>query len=49
MNRHCTCRSGRDTDGSEFGPCEWCEDAPRRELNEAFAEGEPVEEEDLFP
>lgn len=21
----CTCRSGRDYDGSEFGPCEYCE------------------------
>lgn len=21
----CTCRSGRDHDGSEFGPCEYCE------------------------
>lgn len=21
----CTCRPGRDHDGSEFGPCEWCE------------------------
>lgn len=22
---NCTCRSGRDHDGSEFGPCEHCE------------------------
>lgn len=22
---HCTCRTGRDYDGSEFGPCEYCE------------------------
>lgn len=21
----CTCRYGRDHDGSEFGPCEYCE------------------------
>ncbi len=25
MSDRCTCRWGRDTDGSEFGPCEWCE------------------------
>jgi hypothetical protein len=24
---YCTCRSGRDHDGSEFGPCEYCEEA----------------------
>jgi hypothetical protein len=22
---HCTCRPGRDHDGSEFGPCDYCE------------------------
>lgn len=25
MTDHCTCRPGRDHDGSEFGPCEFCE------------------------
>ncbi len=25
MTEHCTCRSGRDYDGSEFGPCPYCE------------------------
>jgi hypothetical protein len=25
MIGRCTCRQGRDDDGSEFGPCEWCE------------------------
>lgn len=25
MADHCTCRYGRDHDGSEFGPCEYCE------------------------
>lgn len=34
----CTCQSGRDTDGSEFGRCEWCEDADAREHDETFAE-----------
>lgn len=34
----CTCQSGRDTDGSEFGPCEWCEGAEAREHDETFAE-----------
>lgn len=34
MADHCTCRSGRDFDGSEFGPCEYCEriDDEAREL-----------------
>lgn len=25
MSDRCTCPYGRDTDGSEFGPCEYCE------------------------
>lgn len=25
MATRCTCRPGRDYDGSEFGPCEYCE------------------------
>lgn len=28
----CTCRQGRDTDGSEFGPCKWCESADMHEV-----------------
>lgn len=33
-NDHCTCRSGRDFDGSEFGPCPYCE----READEQRAQ-----------
>lgn len=29
----CTCRPGRDHDGSEFGPCEWCEEQAWRAFN----------------
>lgn len=29
----CTCRWGRDTDGSEFGPCKFCEEQSYREAN----------------
>lgn len=41
LNR-CTCRSGRDTDGSEFGLCSFCE-------AEIYDEGEPLDEEDCWP
>lgn len=29
----CTCQPGRDTDGSEFGPCAYCEEQAWREEN----------------
>jgi len=42
MRDRCTCQSGRDSDGSEYGPCAWCEDAPFREMLEAHADDAPV-------
>lgn len=29
---HCTCRQGREIDGSEFGPCPYCEEAAYQEV-----------------
>lgn len=43
----CTCQSGRDYNGSEYGPCIFCEDAPFREMLEAHAEPEQIELEEL--
>ena len=31
----CTCRQGRDYDGSEFGPCAYCESVADRERHDA--------------
>ncbi len=47
----CTCEFGRASDGSEHGPCVYCEDAPYREAAEAKSEREDelIEEEDLWP
>jgi hypothetical protein len=40
----CTCpprpRGPPWDDGADDGPCEWCEDAPYRDLTEAHADGE---------
>lgn len=33
----CTCQHGRDHDGSEFGPCEYCERAADAERDSARA------------
>lgn len=39
----CTC----DFSGEDDSLCDWCEDAPRRELIEAQAEGDPPELDEL--
>jgi hypothetical protein len=46
-DERCTCQPGRASDGSEHGPCAWCEDAPFRDLISIHAEGDPPEPEDL--
>jgi hypothetical protein len=35
MADHCTCEPGRASDGSEHGPCEYCEQTSERERYEA--------------
>jgi hypothetical protein len=37
---HCTCRPGRDHDGSEFGPCEFCEEAHHQDALRKAKEAE---------
>lgn len=41
MRQGCTCQPGRDHDGSEFGPCSYCEAVEHQErVYASLAEGE---------